>query len=493
MANNFSQLFDKQKPPVYKFFVNGKWQESKSKKLLGIKSPINGEVIGAVPSVSFSEAEEAVVAAREAQKKWEETAISERVDLLHKAAALIKDNQEVLTNLIVMEVGKPLKESQDEVLRTVDLIDYYAEEGRRVSGEVLESSAFPGYPATKVAIARKVPLGVVLAIPPFNYPINEGAPKIVSALVTGNTVVLKPSTQGAISSLHMVELFRAAGLPDGVLNCVTGEGEDVGEFLVTHHQIDCINLTGSYETAQRVSQKAGMKKLLFGLSGKDASLVLSDADVVLAASEIAKGSFSYAGQRCTGIKRVLVEEKIYENFVAELIEVVKKKYQVGDPRKKETSLGPVISDKAVKYVQELIDDAVNLGAKIALGGKREGRFMEATILTGVTKEMRIAWEEPFGPVLPVMKIKNWQEGVQLANESSYGLQSSVFTKDLDTAWKAANHLEVGSIQINGKDARGPDHFPFTGAKHSGLGMVQGAKYLISEMTKYKTIVMNTKP
>ncbi len=492
MSVKFSHLHNAQTPPVYKYFINGQWQDSQTEKFLAIRSPIDDNIIGVVPSVTFSEAEQAVEGAKNSQKSWEETSISVRVELLHKVAQLIKENADKLRDLIILEVGKPYSEAEDEVLRTVDLIDYYAEEGRRVAGEVLESSAFPGYPATKVAIARRVPLGVVLTIPPFNYPINEGAPKIVSALVTGNTVVLKPSTQGALSTLHLVELFSSAGFPEGVLNCVTGEGEDVGEFLVTHHQINCINLTGSYETAERVSQKAGLKKLLFGLSGKDASLVLSDCDATLTASEIAKGSFSYAGQRCTGIKRVLVEEKIFDHFVEELREVVKKKYVLGDPRSKETTLGPVISDKAAKYVQELLDDAVNLGAKIVLGGKRKGRYLEATVITGVTKGMRLAWEEPFGPVLPIMKIKNWQEGVQMANESSYGLQSSVFTNTLDLAWKVANALEVGSVQINGKDARGPDHFPFTGSKHSGLGMVQGAKYLISEMTKYKTIVMNTK-
>jgi glyceraldehyde-3-phosphate dehydrogenase (NADP+) len=407
-------------------------------------------------------------------------------------AKLVLENTDYLRDLIIKEIGKPFGEAEEEVVRTADLIDYYAEEGRRVVGDVWESSSFPGYKKTKVAIARKVPLGVVLAIPPFNYPINEGAPKIVGALVVGNSVVLKPSTQGAISSLHLVELFRQAGLPAGVLNCVTGRGEDIGDFLVTHEQIDAINLTGSYETAKIVCRKAGMKKLLFGLSGKDASIVLADANLPLAAEEIAKGSFSYGGQRCTGIKRVLVEEKVYDKFLVELKTVVAKKFILGDPTLKQNTLGPIIDDKTANYIQELLDDAVNLGAKVVLGGKRTGRYMEATILANVSKKMRVAWEEPFGPLLPVMKVKNWEEAVAIANQSEYGLQSSVFTTNIDSAWAMANALEVGSVQINAKDARGPDHFPFTGFKHSGLGMVQGAKYLISEMTRYKTIVMNTK-
>ncbi|MBI3981135.1 aldehyde dehydrogenase family protein [Candidatus Microgenomates bacterium] len=492
MMTNFNELHNNQNPPVYKFFVDGAWQISKTDHYLEIHSPIDNSIVGVVPSVTKEEAEMAVESSRNAQKPWENLPIYQRVDLLHKAASLIKENADYLRDLIILEIGKPFSEAEEEALRTADLIDYYAEEGRRLVGDVWDSSAYPGTKRNKIAIARRVPLGVVLAIPPFNYPVNEGAPKIVGALVSGNTVVLKPSTQGAISSLHMIELFRQAGIPAGVLNCVTGKGEDVGDFLVTHKQVDAINLTGSYETAEIVAKKAGMKKLLFGLSGKDASIVLADCDQDLAAEEIAKGSFSYGGQRCTGIKRVMVEEKIYSEFLKKLSSVIHKKFVLGDPRIKEYTLGPIIDDKAAQYVEELLDDALNLGATLALGGKREGRFMEATIVSDVTKKMRLAWEEPFGPILPVMKVKDWQEAVGLANQSEYGLQSSVFTKSLDSAWAVANALEVGSIQINGKDARGPDHFPFTGFKNSGLGMVQGAKYLIGELTRYKTIVMNTK-
>lgn len=493
MATTFTEIHNLQTPPVYKYFVNNQWLPSASEKHIEILSPIDNSIVGIVPSVTKEEAESAVESAKNAQKGWEEMLVHERVEIIHKAATLIKENADILRDLIILEIGKPFGEAEEEALRTVDLIDYYAEEGRRLVGDVWDSSAFPGYKKSKIAIARKVPLGVVLCIPPFNYPVNEGAPKIVGALVSGNSVVLKPSTQGAISSLHMVELFRQAGLPPGVLNCVTGKGEDVGDFLITHHLIDAINMTGSYETAEYITKKAGVKKLLFGLSGKDASIVIADADLDLASDEIAKGSFSYGGQRCTGIKRVLVEEKVHDEFVEKLKKVVSKKYKLGDPRIKENTLGPVIDDKTAAYIKELLDDALGLGAKIVLGGRFDGRYLEATILINISKRMKIAWEEPFGPILPVIKVKDWQEAVLVSNESEYGLQSSVFTRNIDTAWAVANALEAGSIQINGKDARGPDHFPFTGFKHSGLGMVQGAKYLIGEMTRYKTVVMNIKP
>lgn len=476
----------------YKYLVGGQWRVSKSGKTIDIISPVDGESVGQIASLTKEETEETVVAAREAQKGWEKTLIHERVEIILKAAQILTEQADFLTNLLILEIGKPRKEAQDEVLRTADLINYYAEEGRRITGETLSSDAYPGYKKVKLAIAERVPLGIVLAIPPFNYPINEGAPKICAALVAGNSVILKTPTQGAISSLHLAYVFQKAGLPPGVLNVVTGKGEEIGDFLVSHPQINAINLTGSYRTAEHVAKTCGVKKLIFGLSGKDASIVLSDANLDLAAEEIAKGSFSYAGQRCTGIKRVLVEKKIAPEFTQKLVESVKKHFILGDPRKEGVTLGPIINDQTAEYIQALIDDASNLGAKIVLGGKREGRYLEATVLAGVTGDMRIAWEEPFGPVLPIIEVKDWEEAVEIANQSEYGLQSSIFTQDIDRAFAVARELEVGTVQINGKDARGPDHFPFLGVKHSGLGIVQGAKYLIQEMTRIKTIVVNTR-
>ncbi|MBI4100781.1 aldehyde dehydrogenase family protein [Candidatus Microgenomates bacterium] len=489
MADFFSEIKEGKN---YKFLVNGQWQFSKSGKSTEIRSPIDGNELGQIPSVSQEEAELAIVAARDAQKGWENTLIHERVEIILRAAKILGEQKDYLTDLLISEIGKPRKEAEDEVLRTVDLINYYAEEGRRLTGETLSSDAFPGYKKVKLAIAERVPLGVVLAIPPFNYPINEGAPKICAALVVGNSLVVKAPTQGGISTLHLAYVFQKAGLPPGVLNLVTGRGEEIGDFLVSHPQVNAINLTGSYKTASHVAQLAGVKKLIFGLSGKDASIVLADANLDLAAKEIAAGSFSYAGQRCTGIKRVLVEAKVATEFAWRLGEIVKEKFILDDPRKENVTLGPMINDQTADYVQELIDDALLKGATIFCGGKRDGRYLEATILIKVAPNMRIAWEEPFGPVLPIIEVKDWKEAVEIANQSEYGLQSSVFTQDIDKAFAVARELEVGTVQVNGKDARGPDHFPFIGVKRSGLGMVQGAKYLLSEMTRIKTIVVNTR-
>lgn len=476
----------------YGFLVDNRWQKSHSGQTIEVASPIDNSLVGHVQRVSTDEANTAIESAFLAQKQWENFLIHERVDILIHTAALLDRYSDIFRDLLVLEVGKPKNEAHDEVLRTVDLIIYYAEEGRRMFGESIPSHAFPDYKKKKLAITKRVPLGVVLAITPFNYPVNEVAPKVVSALVMGNSVVLKPATQGAICALHFAALFKEAGLPSGVLNVVTGEGSVLGDTLVSNPLISGINFTGSYETAKTITEKAGVKKLVFGLSGKDASIVLPDADLELAVLEIASGSFSYGGQRCTGIKRVLVHEEIADSFVEKLVSEVAKTFIVGDPRNDGITLGPVINDKTASYISELVNEAVDLGAVVRLGGKRNGRFIEPTILDGVSPRMRLAFEEPFGPVLPIIRIKNEEEAITFANQSEYGLQASIFTKDIDKAFTLADLLEVATVQINGKDARSPDHFPFTGFKHSGLGMVQGARYLLSEMSRIKTIVVNTR-
>lgn len=489
--SDFTKIKNSESPPKYRILINGNWIEPKNEEKIEIKSPIDGSVLGFLSAAGQEEINIAVTGAYEAQKLWRKIPLYQRVDFILETAELLKKKSDFFVDLLVAEIGKPKKEARDEVERTVDLIRYYAEEGRRITGEYLESDAFPNTPNNKKAIIEHVPLGVVLAIPPFNYPINETAPKIVSALVTGNTIILKPPTQGAITNLHFAQIFQQAGLPKGVLSVLTGRSEEIGNLLVSHELISAINFTGSYKTAKEITCKAGVKKLIFGLSGKDASFVLEEADINLAASEIASGGFGYGGQRCTGIKRVFVVEEKAPEFIEKLQEIVRKKFILGDPRDEKTTLGPVISDGTAEYVEDLITDAKNQGASLVLGGKRDGRYIEATILDNVTPKMRISWEEPFGPVLPIIHVKNHEEAIEIANQSEYGLQSSIFTKDIDLAFKIAEELEVGTIQINGKDSRGPDHFPFLGIKHSGLGMVQGAKYLLSEMTRIKTLVLNT--
>lgn len=431
--------------------------------------------------MTVGEVNQAVEAAFTAQKDWQKKAVFERVDIIKKAAQLLHDNREDFSKTLTLEIGKSEKDSQSEVDRTVGLIDYYAEEGGRFSGEVLDSSSYPNYTKKKLAMVERAPWGVVLAITPFNYPLNEAAPQLVSALVVGNSCVFKPSTQGAVVGTKLAQLFWQAGVPKEVLPIITGKTSDFWEMLVSHPQISAINFIGSYQVGLQITQKAGVKKLVLGLSAKDAALILSDADLPLAVVQICQGAFLYSGQRCTGIKQVFVEEAIADQFVDQLVREVEKNW---------SQLGPLINDEAIQLVDELVTDAKRAGAVLLTGGKRNGRHYSATSLDFVTGEMRIAKQEHFAPLLSITRVKSYQQAVAYINDGEFGLQASVWTKDISLAFDIARQLDVGTVQINGMDARSPDHFPFLGVKHSGLGLVGGAKYLLSEMTHVKSTVIN---
>ena len=479
----------------YGYFQDNHWLISLSGELIPSVSPINDEIVGYMQKITTDEVDRVIKSSKLAFLDWKNQPMSVRIQILKRASQIVLDNTALITALIIKEIAKPYSEALDEVVRTADLISFYAEEGSRMIGDVLTSDLFPGYIKSKTAIVERVPLGVILSIPPFNYPFNESAPKVVGAIISGNTVVLKPPSQGGITALLLGEIFRLAGLPDGVLNIITGDSSVIGDFAVSHSDIAGINFTGSTKTALHIQQTLGLQNKLFpvllmGLGGKDAAIVLEDSDIKNAALNVADGAFSYSGQRCTAIKRVLVQDTIADSFLDELKNIVLKKYILGNPNDKSINMGPVINDKQAEYIESLVNDAISKKATIICGGQRSGRYIEATILDNVSLDSRIAWEEPFGPVLPIIRIKNVDEAIDIANQSEYGLQSSIFTKDIDTAFKVAERLEVGVVQINGKDARGPDNFPFNGVKNSGYGNIQGAKYLIESLTKLKTTVVN---
>ncbi|MBI1919067.1 aldehyde dehydrogenase family protein [Candidatus Microgenomates bacterium] len=448
---------------------------------MDIFSPLDNSVVGTVPQMSITEVNQAVEAAFAAQKDWQKRPVFERVEIIKKAAQLLKDYREDFIKTLSLEIGKSEKDSQAEVDRTVDLINYYAEEGARFTGEVLDSSSYPNYTKKKLAIVERVPWGVVLSITPFNYPVNEAAPKLVSALVTGNACVFKPSTQGSVIGTKLAQVFHQAGVPPEILPVITGKTSEWGDSLISHPQISAINFTGSYETGLRITQLAGVKKLVLGLSGKDAALVLADCDLDLAVAGITRGAFSQSGQRCTGIKQVIVEEKIADKFTDSLTREIEKQWQ---------ELGPLINLEAVKLTQQLVDEAQRAGAVVLTGGKSRGRYYPATALDFVNEKMQILHGELFGPVLSITRVKNYSKGVELINKGDFGLQASLWTQDINLALEIAKELEVGTVQVNGMSERSPDNFPFTGIKHSGLGLVGGAKYLLSEMTRVKSTVIN---
>jgi glyceraldehyde-3-phosphate dehydrogenase (NADP+) len=354
-------------------------------------------------------------------------------------------------------------------------------------GESMKGDSFPGGSKSKIAIVERVPLGVILAIPPFNYPVNLAAAKLAPALISGNAVIFKPATQGAISGIKMIEALHKANFPKGLVNIVTGRGSVIGDYLVEHKGINMISFTGGTNTGISLAKKAVMIPLVLELGGKDPGIVREDADLHEAAKHIISGAFSYSGQRCTAIKRVLVHESVADELVSILKEEIEK-LAVGSPEEGNTVV-PLIDDQSADFVHGLIDDAMKKGADLVTGNKRERNLIYPTLLDHVSEVMDVAWKEPFGPVLPVIRVSSDEEAINIANKSEFGLQASIFTKDINKAFTIANKLETGSVQINGRTERGPDHFPFIGVKGSGMG-AQGIRKSIESMTREKVTVLN---
>ena len=471
----------------YQNLVNGEWKSSE--KEITIYSPINQEELGTVPAMSQAEVDEAMQAARAALPAWRDLAPVERAAYLHKTAAILERDKEEIGTILAKEVAKGIKAAIGEVVRTADLIRYAAEEGLRITGQAMEGGGFEAASKNKLAVVRREPVGVVLAIAPFNYPVNLSGSKIAPALIAGNVVMFKPPTQGSISGLLLAKAFEEAGIPAGVFNTITGRGSEIGDYIIEHKEVNFINFTGSTPIGERIGRLAGMRPIMLELGGKDAALVLEDADLEHAAKQIVAGAFSYSGQRCTAIKRVIVLESVADTLVT-LLQAEVAKLTVGDPFDN-ADITPVIDNASADFIWGLIEDAQEKGAQALTPIKREGNLLWPVLFDQVTKDMKVAWEEPFGPVLPIIRVANVEEAIAFANESEFGLQSSVFTNDFKKAFEIAEKLEVGTVHINNKTQRGPDNFPFLGVKGSGAG-VQGIKYSIEAMTNVKSIVFDVK-
>lgn len=471
----------------YQNLVNGEWKSSE--KEITIYSPINQEELGTVPAMSQAEVDEAMQAARAALPAWRALSAVERAAYLHKTAAILERDKEEIGTILAKEVAKGIKAAIGEVVRTADLIRYAAEEGLRITGQAMEGGGFEAASKNKLAVVRREPVGVVLAIAPFNYPVNLSASKIAPALIAGNVVMFKPPTQGSISGLLLAKAFEEAGIPAGVFNTITGRGSEIGDYIIEHKEVNFINFTGSTPIGERIGRLAGMRPIMLELGGKDAALVLEDADLEHAAKQIVAGAFSYSGQRCTAIKRVIVIESVADTLAA-LLQAEVTKLTVGDPFDN-ADITPVIDNASADFIWGLIDDAQEKGAQALTPIKREGNLLWPVLFDQVTKDMKVAWEEPFGPVLPIIRVASVEEAIAFANESEFGLQSSVFTNDFKKAFEIAEKLEVGTVHINNKTQRGPDNFPFLGVKGSGAG-VQGIKYSIEAMTNVKSIVFDVK-
>jgi acyl-CoA reductase-like NAD-dependent aldehyde dehydrogenase len=468
----------------YPLLIGG--QRITSETSLQVKDKYTGNVFGIVSVADRDMVDRAVEAASSAFRSTQLTPY-QRYEILMRASELILANKEDLALTITAEVGKTYKESLVEVERTAQTVSVAAEEAKRIQGEMVPVESSPGA-ENRMAFTLRTPVGVVCAITPFNVPLNLVAHKVAPAIAAGNTVVLKPASVTPIIALKLAELFEQAGLPSGFLNVVVGSGSTVGEWLAKDDRVALYTFTGSPGVGRKLKQDTGLRKVLLELGSNSAVIVHEDADLELAVRMCVGKSFANAGQVCISVQRIFVHRSQHDRFVSRFAEETKK-LKLGDPRDPATDIGPMISEQEAERAAGWIAEAVQAGASIACGGSREGALLEPTVLTGVHELMKVSCEELFAPVVGIAAYDELDACIDLINLSKYGLQAGIFTKSLDTAFKAAKRVHVGGLMINDASQFRADLMPYGGVKESGWGK-EGPKYAIHEMTEERIIVFN---
>ncbi len=478
--------------PIYRMFINGKWVEAEENEVFAVENPEDNSVVAYVPKATITDASRAMDAAYLARKKMEYMSPAKRAEILTKAALLFQANQEEVIDRIVVETGKPVTEAHHEVAAAIKRLQYAAQEATAVKGETIPGGTVSDAGVHQTGMLIRKPLGVILGITPFNYPCFIPMSKIAPALAGGNTVVIKPASANPTAVLYLGKFLQEAGLPDGAYNVITGGGSELGDYLSAHPKVNMISFTGSSKVGNHIATIAGKVQLHLELGGKCPAIVSQKSDLDLAVKESVKGALKFSGQRCDSLSRFLVEEPVYDEFVKKVIAEVKK-WKVGSINDEKTQIGPLVNEDALVKVLTLIDDAMAKGANMVYGKKMKPHtlLMSPVVLTDVTTRMRIAWEETFGPAISIVKVKSFDEAIEIANASEYGLDSSVFTQDVDEAMYAATHLESGTVQINAAPAHGLGNFPFGGDEESGMGR-EGIGYSVYDMTKVHSIVFNPK-
>jgi len=471
----------------FNMFLDGKWLSLDQR--VDVHSPIDDAIIASVPNASTKEADQAVNSSYDNWKAIRTIPAVEKLEIFRTARDLLLESAGSFTTVLMHEAGKPGSNAEGEVKATAERLKLTPDEYGKIRGEHIPGDWSEETVGTSADVLRE-PLGVVLAIAPFNYPLYITATKVVPALLAGNSVVVKTSSKDPLSFLLFSRVLELAGIPKGTLNVITGRGV-IGEHLASSGRISMLTFTGSTEIGKRLSQVAGLKRLHMELGGKGSAIVLQDADLDLAAAETVKGSLSYSGQRCDAISRVLVDQNVAEVFVNKVLKETET-YKVGDPRDPLVKIGPLIDRSAAETVHALVLDAVEKGAKLLTGGRHEANYYYPTVLDQVPLDAKIAWEETFGPVIPIIRVKDVDEAIDLVNKSKYGLDSCVFTNDINMARKVAKRLEEGEITVNAAPRHGVGYYPFGGNKDSGIGR-EGIGYSIEEMTRLKTIVYNWRP
>ncbi|MFD2639360.1 aldehyde dehydrogenase family protein [Piscibacillus salipiscarius] len=467
--------------------INGRERLDEGRETLDVLNPYNQEKIAGVKLATKSDLNEAIENSYEKfHHDMKAMPAHERADILRKTADLLIERSEEFAEVISKEAGKPIKYSRGEVERAMQVLRFASEGAKHITGEVIPMDAAIGG-QHRMGFVKREPLGVVGAITPFNFPLNLSLHKLAPAIAAGNTVVFKPAEKTPVSAYMLVKLFEEAGLPAGFINLVIGSGEEVGAPLVEHDKVHKISFTGSLPVGKNIMENAGFKKVTLELGSNSPNIVFNDADLEQATTELVKGAFAFSGQVCISAQRIYVQNDVYDEFLSNYVQKTEV-LQIGDPIKEDTDIGPMINEDEAKRAKQWIDDAVQNGAEVKVGGERESTILMPTIMTNVKKNMKIIAEEVFAPIVSVIPFHTEEEAVQRSNDSIYGLQAGVFTKDINRAMRVADRLEMGGVWINEISTYRQDNHPYGGVKQSGVGR-EGVKYAIEDMTEMKFIGM----
>ena len=477
----------------YKLFINGQWKEAVNKNTKEVLSPTTGECIAIVQDGDANDAKLVLEAAQSSFKKWAKTPARKRAECLREFVACIRENKDRLAELLVQEQGKLLKVAKMEVDVTCSFIEYACDWARHIEGSIVPSDNVDEH-----IFIHKIPRGVVVAITAWNFPLALAARKLGPALIAGNTVVLKPTTETPLATLELAELAKKAGIPDGVLNIVTGGGRTMGEALCKNTITKMVTMTGSTPAGQEIIKATAenMAHVQLELGGKAPFIVMADANLELAAEAALHSRFDNCGQVCTCNERLYVHSSVYDEFMSIFIPKVSK-MKVGNPMEESSDIGPKINAHELAHMHELVRISLEEGATLAFGGKEpegkefeKGYWFEPTILTNVTQDMHIVHEESFGPILPVLKFDTDEEAIKFANDADYGLAAMIFTEDMRFIQRLIDELESGEIYIN--RGHGEQHQGFhNGYKLSGTGGEDG-KYGFEQYLEKKTVYLNYK-
>lgn len=467
-----------------KILVGGEWRTTD--EVLEVKFPYDGTVIGRVYMAQPQDLDDAMAAAQRGVALTRKLPSYKRTEILQNLHRLMQERFDEFVNLMILEGGKNRKTAVGEMTRALQTILVSSEEARRMTGDVFDVDWTPAGENRK-GFTRRAPIGTVLGITPFNYPINLACHKIGPAIATGNAIILKPAEKTPLSSVLLAELILEAGYPPEALSMVNCWGEQ-SQAMVTDPRVAMLSFTGSAAVGWKLKAMAGQKKVTLELGGNAGMIVHHDADLSLAVSQAASGSFANAGQNCISVQRLLIHEDIFESFTDQFIEAVDR-LKVGDPRDADTDVGPLITLKDAERAENWVQEAIAAGATLLHGGNRDGSLFWPTVLTETTSDMKVDCEEVFAPVVTLSTYREWDEAIERINNTPYGLQAGLFTQDMKRIMDAWERIEVGGLQVNSASTFRVDHMPYGGIKASGYGR-EGIKYAMEDMTELRLMVLN---